>query len=50
MWAVLVLLVIRLKHPPVLDPQVTLDRGRKLAGWLAVALLVGCFVPVPFAF
>ena len=48
-WAVLVLLVIRLKHPPVLDPQVELDPRRKLAGWLAVALLAGCFVPVPFA-
>ena len=49
-WAVLVLIVIRLKHPPVLDPHVTLDPPRKIAGWLAVALLVGCFVPVPFVF
>ncbi|HKY60572.1 MAG TPA: site-2 protease family protein [Gemmatimonadota bacterium] len=48
-WAVLILIVIRLRHPPVLDPQVTLDPGRRLAGWLAVVLLVGCFVPVPFA-
>ncbi|HWC06801.1 MAG TPA: site-2 protease family protein, partial [Gemmatimonadota bacterium] len=49
-WAVLILIVIRLKHPPVLDPQVELDPRRKLAGWLAVALLAGCFVPVPFSF
>jgi hypothetical protein len=49
-WAVLVLIVIRLKHPPVLDPNVTLDRRRRFAGWLAVALLASCFVPVPFAF
>jgi hypothetical protein len=48
-WAVLMLIVIRLKHPPVLDPQVALDPWRKLAGWLAVALLVGCFIPIPFS-
>lgn len=49
-WTLLVLIVIRLKHPPVLDPDVTLDPRRKAAGWLAVALLIGTFVPVPFRF
>ncbi len=49
LWAFLVLIVIRVKHPPVLDPQIDLDLRRRLAGWLAVLLFVGCFVPVPFA-
>lgn len=47
-WAFLILVVIRVKHPPVLDPGVDLDPRRQLAGWLAVLLFIGCFVPVPF--
>jgi hypothetical protein len=41
--------VIRVKHPPVLDPQIDLNLRRRVAGWLAVLVFVGCFVPVPFA-
>lgn len=47
-WAVLILVVIRVKHPPVLDAGVELDPRRRFLGWLAVGLFVGCFVPVPF--
>lgn len=47
-WAVLVLIVIKIRHPPVLDPYLELDSGRRAVGWLAVALFVTCFAPVPF--
>lgn len=48
LWAALLLLLVRIKHPPVLDPGAGLDRRRRIAGWLAVAVFVGCFTPVPF--
>ncbi|MBW3660903.1 MAG: site-2 protease family protein [Gemmatimonadetes bacterium] len=47
-WALLVLIVIKIRHPPVLDPYLELDPGRRAIGWIAVALFVLCFAPVPF--
>lgn len=47
-WAALLFFLIRIKHPPVLDPELELDGWRKAAGWLAVAAFVLCFTPVPF--
>ncbi len=49
LWSVLILVLIRVRHPPVLDPQVGLDPARRVVGWLAVAVFVLCFTPVPFA-
>lgn len=48
LWAFLLLAVIRIKHPPVLDPEIGLDRRRHIVGWLAIGCLVLCFAPVPF--
>jgi membrane-associated protease RseP (regulator of RpoE activity) len=39
-----------LAHPPVMDPQVPLGRGRTLVGWIALAVFVLTFAPVPFSF
>jgi membrane-associated protease RseP (regulator of RpoE activity) len=39
-----------LGHPPVVDPQVPLGRGRVLVGWIAFAVFVLTFAPVPFSF
>jgi len=39
-----------LAHPPVLDPQVPLGRERVLIGWIALAVFVLTFAPVPFSF
>jgi membrane-associated protease RseP (regulator of RpoE activity) len=39
-----------LSHPPVMDPHVPLGRGRVLVGWLALAVFVVTFAPVPFSF
>lgn len=47
-WAALVLVVIRVRHPPVLDPHAPLGRGRRVVGWFTMGLLVLCFAPVPF--
>jgi membrane-associated protease RseP (regulator of RpoE activity) len=48
LWAALLLLLVRLRHPPVLDPATPLDPRRRLIGWLCVALFAACFAPVPF--
>ena len=37
-------------HPPVMDQHVPLGRGRTLVGWLALAVFVLTFAPVPFSF
>jgi membrane-associated protease RseP (regulator of RpoE activity) len=39
-----------LGHPPVMDPQVPLGRSRTIVGWIAFAVFVVTFAPVPFSF
>ena len=38
-----------LGHPPVLDPHVPLGRNRTIVGWIALAVFIVTFVPVPFS-
>ncbi|MGB8656784.1 MAG: site-2 protease family protein [Candidatus Zixiibacteriota bacterium] len=45
-WIVLVLL-IKIAHPPTLDDQIPLDTKRKVVGWLAMLIFVLSFTPVP---
>jgi membrane-associated protease RseP (regulator of RpoE activity) len=45
-WVVLVLL-IKIGHPPTLDDQVPIDTKRKIIGWLAMFIFVLSFTPVP---
>jgi membrane-associated protease RseP (regulator of RpoE activity) len=37
-------------HPPVMDPHVPLGGGRVFVGWIALAVFVLTFAPVPFSF
>ncbi|HWG96810.1 MAG TPA: site-2 protease family protein [Nitrospira sp.] len=37
-------------HPPVMDPHVSLGRNRTIVGWIAFAVFVVTFAPVPFSF
>jgi membrane-associated protease RseP (regulator of RpoE activity) len=37
-------------HPPVRNPHVSLGRGRIVVGWIALAVFVLTFAPVPFSF
>jgi len=39
-----------LGHPPVMNPHVPLGRGRIMVGWIALAIFVLTFAPVPFSF
>jgi membrane-associated protease RseP (regulator of RpoE activity) len=44
---VLMLLVIGPRHPPTLDDQVEMDRGRLVFALFGLGMLVVCFTPVP---
>ncbi len=49
-WFLFALLIIILgtKHPPPLNDITGLDKKRKAIGAVALAILIVCFVPVPF--
>jgi len=46
-WAV-ILLFMRLDHPPLVHEWIPLDKKRKIIGWITLALFVMTFTPVPF--
>jgi membrane-associated protease RseP (regulator of RpoE activity) len=46
-WAAL-LLILGLRHPPVIYWEETLDRKRRAIGWIALLILVLTFIPEPF--
>lgn len=48
-WAALSLLIGRgrLAHPPLIAPEHRLDPRRRAVGWLAVALFLLTFIPIP---
>ncbi len=45
-WAIL-LIILGIKHPPILEPYIPLDEGRKAAGLLSLVIFVLTFIPVP---
>jgi membrane-associated protease RseP (regulator of RpoE activity) len=49
LWAVMAGLW-GLGHPPVRDPHTPLGRNRKIVGWIALAVFLSTFAPVPFSF
>jgi membrane-associated protease RseP (regulator of RpoE activity) len=49
LWAILVRVLGR-RHPPTLDDEAPVGRARVLAGVLALAVFVVCFVPNPVVF
>ena len=51
-WGAIALLLGRgrLAHPSVLDPHRPVPAGRKLVGWVTMALFVITFTPLPFVF
>lgn len=46
LWC-LIILLIGLHHPPLRDERLPLDRGRLLLAWLALAMLILSFMPIP---
>ena len=50
LWTILVLIVIRLKHPPTLNDGLDLDNNRKALGWSSYIIFITCFPPMPIYF
>ncbi|MEW6586447.1 MAG: site-2 protease family protein [Nitrospirota bacterium] len=46
-WSIL-LMVLGVRHPPVLYWEVPLDPRRKLVSWISGVILILTFIPVPF--
>jgi membrane-associated protease RseP (regulator of RpoE activity) len=46
-WAVL-LLILGLRHPPIVYWEVPLDNKRRFIGWLSLMIFILTFIPVPF--
>jgi membrane-associated protease RseP (regulator of RpoE activity) len=48
LWAVL-LLMLGIGHPATIDADTPLDKRRRVAAWLTVALFVATFTPIPIS-
>lgn len=45
-WSVL-LIVLGFRHPPIVYSELPLDPGRKIIGWISLAIFVLTFTPIP---
>jgi membrane-associated protease RseP (regulator of RpoE activity) len=48
-WALLLIFLLGIKHPPTVDHDVPLDKKRKVVGVITLLIFVATFVPVPFS-
>ena len=48
-FAFIILLLIGVEHPPPLNDESTLDTSRKLLFFVAIAILILCFIPFPIS-
>jgi membrane-associated protease RseP (regulator of RpoE activity) len=46
-WAFLILIIVRLRHPPPIDDAVPLSPARRAIGWLVFAIAILTFIPAP---
>jgi len=49
LWVGLLVLMIRMGHPPPINPYVPLDRTRRILGWISFVLFILTFTPDPLA-
>jgi membrane-associated protease RseP (regulator of RpoE activity) len=46
-WALMILLIIKIKHPPVVDEEEPLDSTRIIIGLVSLVIFILCFIPMP---
>jgi len=46
-WTILILFVIRLKHPPTMNDKIPIDPQRQMLGWFSYLIFITCFSPMP---
>ena len=47
LWIILILILIRFKHPPTLNDHIELTPIRQFLGWLCLFIFSICFIPMP---
>jgi membrane-associated protease RseP (regulator of RpoE activity) len=47
-WALL-MIIIGYRHPPVVYPQIQLDRKRRVIGWVSLVIFILTFTPMPIS-
>ena len=40
LWSILILVFIRFRHPPTLNDYITLDKKRRILGWISYLIFV----------
>lgn len=48
-WAILILVLIRIQHPPILEQDTPLPQFQRIIGWVSLAIFVGSFIPQPIS-
>ncbi len=49
LWVVLILLLIKIPHPPVLYEDIPIGRWRRVVGWITIVSFLLTFIPTPVA-
>ena len=47
LWIILILILIRFRHPPTLNDAIELTPLRRFLGWLCLFIFAICFIPMP---
>ena len=47
LWTILILIVVKLKHPPTMNDSIQIDSDRRILGWFSYVIFVTCFSPFP---
>ena len=47
LWIVLILVLIRFRHPPTLDDTVEINPIRRVLGWICMLIFTISFIPNP---
>lgn len=47
LWPILILVFIRFKHPPTLDDSISIDKNRRILGYVAYIIFILSFSPMP---
>lgn len=46
-WIILIFVLIGFRHPPTVNDVISLQKSRKLIGWICLGLFILCFPPLP---
>jgi hypothetical protein len=47
LWSILILFLIRFRHPPTRDDSLHIGWGRQMLGWISYVIFIVSFSPMP---